>query len=354
MSHVYSNRIKHPERFLWDAWSVKTGESVQLFALSLERFAEDGSPIRPQDRNQYPHAIYRFETHDQGQTWHDRGIHRRPDPSCSYQAGNVWSGSVALEDGNLIEAFTGIKAIACEHPFVQSLCVARLNDDFSTESSHCLISSERDYEVIRAAGYYLQAKNELGYVGGEEGGCITAWRDPFVFTAEDKRRLICFAAKNADKAPAMGLLEQTGPASTDIRLYPPITMPDSAEFTQLEVPKIEYVPQINSYVMLCATTNRVSESQPGSEVAHEIRLYTASSPEGPWAAAGKDTSVIAGTQHLFGATIIDQDQELGRLVLMAPYTTDAGEELQLTFASRFFIDLDQIGQVPQIHVYYNS
>lgn len=352
MNHCFELGIRHEELFLWDAWCVQKDGVVNLFALSIPRYDESGQPISPDDRNAYPFSVQRFLSRDMGVTWQSMGVHRQPNASCLYQSANVWSGSIArLDDAFFLEAFTGIKVTDDDHPYVQSLYLAELDGQFNETSVRCLLSSERDYEVIKQCGYGLQSKEHLGSAHGEEDGSITAWRDPFIFD-DDGETLIFFAAKSADGKPAMGVLASTDNGFDDIRLLPPVSLPDTSEFTQLEVPKIEYIDQLSCFVLLCSTTNRLSETQSAAEVDTLLRLYVSSEIGGPWQPAGTSTSVIAGVDKLFGAAIMGIDEHRDRLICIAPYTSEAGSERALSFAPRFFIDLASIGNTEQVCAYF--
>ena len=342
----YTQGIAHPERLLWDAWSIKIDDTLHLFTLSIPRFDEQGMPIHPDDRNNHPFTIWHFESQDAAITWQDLGPHRVPDSKAVYQAGNVWSGSIDRIGGRLLEAYTGIELADSAHPFIQSLYVSTLDENFAAKNDICISSASRDYETILEAGYYLQPRDQLGSIDGEEGGNITAWRDPFVFS-DPSGDFVCFAAKQSVSEAALGMGVLGVDAST-LTLLPPISVADAHQFTQLEVPKIVFVKHIGLYLLICATTNRISEQQPAADVEHSIRLYSATNIDGPWQPAGRETSVIGGVDHLFGATILDVDEQSNRLLCLAPYTAQAQEDRALTFAPRFFIDLSQLGEADQL------
>ena len=351
MNHWFELGIRHEELFLWDAWCVQKDGVVNLFTLSIPRYDADGNAISPDNRNAYPFSVQRFLSNDMGVSWRAMGVHRQPNPACFYQSANIWSGSVACVNDTLLEAFTGIKVTDHHHPYVQSLYVAELDNDFNETSVRCLISSERDYDLIKEHGYSLQPKEHLGSAHGEADGSITAWRDPFIFDL-DGNLLVCFAAKGANGKPAMGLLALEEGNFDRVSLMPPVTLPDTPEFTQLEVPKIVYVHELSCFVLLCSTTNRHSETQPAAEVDTLLRLYIATDIRGPWRPAGTTTSVIAGVDMLFGAAVLGIDDHKGRLICIAPYTSEAGNDRCLSFAPRFFIDLGDIGNKQQVCAYF--
>ena len=193
----------------------------------------------------------------------------------------------------------------------------------------------RDYDVIRAAGYYLPAKETLGAHDGEEGGPILAWRDPFILDAGDGRLEVFWSAKIGPARPAVAhaTVRQSGSAFQIETLLPPMTLPDDAAFTQAEVPKVYADAETGNWYLIISACDRLSETQPADEVTKVLRLYRSSSLRGPWKPAFADgVSLIPDTEHLFGASIMQTDFRAGRFSLIAPYTEYAADNRQLTFA----------------------
>lgn len=342
----FTNGIRHPDFYLWDAWSYQSDDLLHLFCLAIPRRDAEEKHIDPKNRNLFDFHIHHFESGDFGVTWCDAGVHRRPGMALPYDDGNIWSGSITPIGSKLVEAYTGIRRISEGRPFLQSLLLSVLGADGSATQAHCLLCPERDYREIREAGYYLDALEDLGSHHGECDGAILAWRDPFLFAFERSIYMVFAAKSNANQA-VMGMARLTEDLSHAV-LMPPISLPDANEFTQFEVPKIAYLESLEKFILLAATTDRQSETQDEKEVSHHIRLYTAKSPLGPWVPCGRKSSIVHGVTNLFGATILGFDEPNNRIMFIAPYTSNASQALQLTFAPRFFVEIDQIEKADKV------
>lgn len=346
MNMQFTSGIKHPELYLWDAWSYEKNNVFHLFCLAIPRRDSLGAPINPSDRNDHTFHIHHFESTDRGATWRDAGVHRLPGMTKLYDEANVWSGSVTPLPNGIVEAYTGVRSASSEQPFIQNLVLSFLNADGSSAPGHCILCPERDHDYIVSSGYFIDDKENLGSNQGECGGPILAWRDPFVF-AYNQKTYVAFAAKASEREPALGIAQLVDSLQKAV-LLPPISLPDSNEFTQFEIPKLFYLQKLEQFILVAATTDRQSEMQPDCEISHCIRLYIGKTPFGPWITAGAYSSILRGVKHLFGATILGLDERNNRLIFMAPYTSQATADLQLSFAPRFFVTLDQLGQCDQL------
>ena len=138
------------------------------------------------------------------------------------------------------------------------------------------------------------------------------------------------------------LLEESDDLFRISRMFPPTTLPDGAEFTQFELPKLLYDPDNNLYYLIVSTCNRLFEGQSDDEVDKKVRLYRSTALDGPWEPWGKSGSVILGPENLFGMTVLKADFAKKRLLCIAPYTDAASDGLRLTFSSAFYINLDPV------------
>ena len=261
----------------------------------------------------------------------------------------------ALSENRQLAAYTGVREIDEERPFLQSLAVGQaLNGvELLSDSQQLLLCPLRDEEMIRDAGYFLGERNSLGSKYGENSGPILAWRDPYCFhdtECSDKPLFMVWAAKNAAKKAVLGMatLDSTRDGVQIDTLLPPITLPDEHLYTQLELPKIVVDSTQNRYLLFVATTTRESETQSDQEVQKCIRLYHATSPQGPWEMAGLKTSAIAGLDHQFGMTVLDLNADKQTLLCIAPYTEAAASDKALCFAPSFELNLGDIGQVDNL------
>lgn len=347
----FENGIAHPELWLWDSWTAEQAGSLHLYCLALSRRDADGQPIRPEERNDFPFHIRHFRSMDGGRTWRDEGAFMLPGSSVDgAYSRNIWSGcTLAREEKDWIAGFTGLRVSPHRHPFLQTICLGYSKDGFNLDDApeSALLCPERDYDAIRAAGYYLSAPSDLGSADGEEGGPILAWRDPFLVDAGNGKLTMVWSAKVSPERSAVAHATVTeGADGFHVEtLHAPILLPDDHAFTQAEVPKLHHDSESGTWYLLISACDRLSERQPASEVTKVLRLYRASSLRGPWAGAfAGGSSLVPGTDFLFGASILKVDTASGTLKLIAPYTEYASDSEQLTFAPPVLINLRQESQ----------
>ncbi len=341
---LFRHGINHPDVWLWDAWTVASGETLTLFTLALARQDKKGDPIGPADRNDYPFHVRRFKSYDGGESWHDRGAFLTPSPGAGgVMAHNVWSGSAIISEGRMLFGFTGVRSPAPGRSFLQTICMLPTAQDGeapAASGSIVISNPEADYEEIISAGYYLGPRESLGDDAGEEGGPILAWRDPFLFAAIDGSIDAFWAAKTSATAPAVAHARLTRQGDGfHCKLLAPISLPDGDDFTQAEVPKIYRDPSGAGFLLLLSTCNRLREDQPNEEVSKEMRLYRAAKTGGPWRAYRGEGSVIPGIEHLFGGAFSSIERSTNAATLIAPYTEMADIKKQLTIAPSITIDL---------------
>ena len=351
---IFTDGITHPDLWLWDAWTCTIGSTISLFTLAIARTDALGRETSPALRNEYPFHIRRFTSQNGGRTWRDEGAYLGPiELPGSATEHNMWSGSVLPYGDELIVGYTGIRKIGDQQHFHQSICItaAALDGMPPDISSHDPISDPlRDYDEIIRAGYYLGPKDQLGADDGEEGGPILAWRDPFLLPMRDGSLRAFWAAKVSPRAPAVAVarvVKQANGFALD-KLLPPIELPDGADFTQAEVPKVYTDQNFEKFCMILSTCNRLHEDQPDEEVSKELRLYVANDLNGPWIPFHKGSSIIPGVEHLFGGSLENVDFHRGTATLIAPFTEMAAKERQLTFAPVLQISLgDLIGGIDE-------
>jgi len=321
-----SGRIKHPTCYLWDAWSFEEAGSWYLYCLALPRMDAHGAPIHPDNRNDHRFHIRCFESHDKGRSWADHGVFQEPGLCANgADSGNVWSGDAfQTRSGDYWFASTGIRAVDAEHPFVQSLLLGRSADKTRFSGAlYSVLGADTHYDQLVEAGYFLGPKSALGHCDGESGGSILALRDPFIVPNSDSTGSydVVFAAKAQGGEPAMGHIRVDLSSSEPelIAVHAPIRLPDAAEFTQFEVPKVLWDAARSQYWLLGSTADRVDENQPEEDVNRYLRLYSAKTLAGPWLPASSQGSAIGGTGTRFGATIVGLQAD--ELVCLAPLTT---------------------------------
>lgn len=368
---IFTGGIRHPDLFLWDAWSCNIidgngVENIHLYCLAVNRLKNNGEPLLPKERNSYTFHIRHFISSDSGCTWIDKGAFQRSAlASDGHDARNVWSGSVMpTQDGRVLAAYTGIYEAGEQNIFRQNLAAGIVydSDSFGDTAGQLLLCPVRDEEKIRAAGYFMSDRERLGDRDGEQSGPILAWRDPFVFRDPkqkklDKQLVMLWAAKPSATQAAIGMatikIDSNSKMSVD-KIFAPILLPDGDQFTQIELPKIYFDSVKDRYILIVATTTRESESQSDEQVVKRIRLYTSDSIDGDWVSSGIKDSALEGIDNIFGMTVLKTDFEMQKLYCIAPYTEAASTQDELTFASVFEINLSQIRQAEKLTVSLNS
>lgn len=341
--------IDHPSLYLWDAWSFEQEEETHLLCLAISRFDGEGEVISPDSRNLRRFHIRHFLSLDNGASWLDQGSFQEPRPGQNlFDSRTIWSGSIiALDANRQLSAFTGIREQNDELLFQQSLGLA-----FSSNWQHVVEGSQHvisdpfsDWQEIVDRGYFLGDLESLGHKDGEAGGPIMAWRDPFLFAHNDQIHVFWGAKIAADK-PALGhaILRETATGYAISKLYPPVTMPDGDQYTQLELPKVLHDDVEDKFYLLVASCNRIHERQSDAEADKRTRLYRADSLEGPWQEHGHDGSTLnLDEPNMFGITALNADFQAQTLDYIAPYTAQAGDAKFLTLSKTYRLSLKGLG-----------
>lgn len=344
-SHEFNNGIRHPLLYLWDAWSYIETDIIHLYCLALSRLKSDGTPLQPIERNDFPFHIRHFTSDNKGESWKDQGCFFKPE-LCSKKLNcySIWSGSVeALSDGNKLIAITALEKFDSEHNFIQNIVLATSRDGYIIDqvADIALSSPTRDWNEITEKGYYLDVPEKLGSNAGEGGGPILSWRDPFIFLDIDKNINLFWGGKISPTKSALvrAELKKDGALYKIDKLFPPVTVPDGNEFTQLELPKVLFDKEKGLYYLVISSCNRLYEGQLDEEVDKGVRIYKSVSIDGPWESLG---GKILGSENLFGPTVLKADFKNNRLLCIAPYTDAADSDLSLTFSPVFYIYLDTL------------
>ena len=361
-SEPFTGGIKHPELYLWDAWSFERAGSWHLFCLAVNRFKADASPLQPFERNAFPFHIRQFISSDKGASWQDAGVFQRSgEAKDGHDSRSIWSGGVLpLATRGVLSAYTGIRQLDADHPFLQSLAVAASRDGAAVKpgSQSLLLCPQRDENRLRQAGYYFASREQMGSAAGEESGPVLAWRDPALFydrLSDQSPLYTVWAAKACQRKPAVGMAKLRRQDDADAlsrieveELFPPIHLPDESEYSQIECPKILCDKKNGRYILLVATTTRYSEGQPDSEVSKKNRMYVSEALTGPWRTAGSETSCIAGIENQFGIEVLSADFDRNELLCVAAYTEAAEGDLPLTFSPAFSIDISDLENIASV------
>ena len=342
---LFENGIVHPSLYLWDAWSYIEGEIIHLYCLAVSHFKPDGTPLQPIERNDYPFHVRHFTSENNGKNWKDEGCFLSPASwSKNFNCTTAWRGSIeGLPDGNKLTAFTVLEKKDSNHKFLQNIALATSKDGFEIDQiiDMALSSPRRDWAEITKQGYYLDVPEKLGSNEGEKSGPILAWRDPFIFLENNGKINLFWGGKTTPTKSALvrAELQKQGSGYKIAKLFPPITVPDGNEFTQLELPKVLFDKENHLYYLIISSCNRLYEGQPDKEVDKGVRVYKSKSIDGPWESLGDK---ILGEQNLFGPTVLKTDFRNNRLLCIAPYTDAADKSHRLTFSPVFYVYLDEL------------
>ena len=315
---------------------MQTSDINHLFCLALARRDHDGTQIKPGQRNEYKFHFRHFTSNDHGASWTDKGVALKPgNIADKNDAGNIWSGGVIpLEDGRILHGFTGIADNSKDHPFIQSVNFALGTKDGPVSFADSAASHPvRDRKHITDVGYYLPSEDIIGHKDGDEDGPITAWRDPYFFKTETGDIFAFWSAKISPRVPAVawGKISIQGD-KVSLDLLPPITLPDSNEYTQAEVPKVCKNSVTGTYYMMISSCDRLNEKQPDSDVSKQLRIYKSDALNGPWKPYREHSNVLQNEEFLFGASFIDMHPSNETVSIIAPITEKASRKLELTFA----------------------
>ena len=341
----FENGIRHPLLYLWDAWSYREASTLHLYCLAVSRLKSDGTPLPPIERNDFPFHIRHFTSKNNGRRWKDEGCFLEPGAFTHlHDYYTIWSGSVEmLPDQSKLVAFTGLAQVDTAHKFIQNIALAISKDGYVVDEiqKKAISSPSRDWQEITNTGYYLDRPGNLGSNDGENKGPILAWRDPFVFLDNKGQVNLFWGGKVTPTKGALvrAVVNKTGEGYEMAKLFPPVTVPDGNEFTQLELPKVLYDKKRDLYYLIISSCNRIYEGQPDSEVDKGVRIYKSKSLDGPWESMGNK---ILGPENLFGPTVLDADFENNRLLCIAPYTDAAEDSLSLTFSPVFYVYLNTL------------
>lgn len=345
----FINGIDHPNLYLWDVWSASTDGTTHLYCLAVSNKDERGNLLPPECRNQKSFHIRHFVSHDNGESWIDKGCFQQARHGQDiFDSKSIWSGSILpLSDGRKLMGYTGIRDRGNTLAFHQTLALS-ISDDWNVakSGSQTLLSDPLiDYNCIREKGYFLGEADALGHKDGEANGPILAWRDPFLLCHEGQLHMF-WSAKMESNLPALGhaLLTETESGFAISELFQATAMPDGQQYTQLELPKVLYDDVQNRFMLLVSSCNRLHERQSDKEADKRMRLYTSASLEGPWCEFGHAGSTLSLAEpHMFGITIVEADFELQQLKYVAPFTEEAGIDKFLKLSKTHSLDMRELG-----------
>jgi beta-fructofuranosidase len=201
-----------PSSWVWDFWFADDGSTYHLYFLKASRALVD--PDRRHLRASIGHA-----TSDDLVTWTEQADAIVPGDEPAWDDQATWTGSVIRADGTWWMFYTGVDREA--RGLVQRIGYATSADLFSwskPEPPVVIGTDPRWYETLEQQAWRDEA-----------------WRDPWVFRADDGWHMLITARARAGDPAGRGVVGHA--RSDDLRSWtvgPPLSEPDSG-FGQLEV-----------------------------------------------------------------------------------------------------------------------
>lgn len=338
----FKKEINHPNLYLWDNWGFADEGLLHVYSMAADK------KLPKSERHFHAHWRH-FVSDDGGLEWVDKGAVLLPtrNDKDAFDSSSIWSGSFAkLGDGTYLAAYTGLDP---KGKYLQHISFATSRDGQSFERAYNGkvpgLSHLRDSDKFISRGYYVQDSVFLGKEMMESDGTIQALRDPFLFTENNQIHML-FASKALNKkgevVPAIGHAIIHDLRTPDaIQLLNPITVPDSIDFKQLELPNV-FRRADGKYIWIVSTTNRISESQSDLETSPMIRAYISDSLNSELTPYRGNSKLLDTNQTgYYGATLfndfnfhVDVNKKFFRVFNM-------GGDKDLTLPSIIYINFDQ-------------
>lgn len=308
------------DKWVWDFWFAQDGQDIHMFYLQADRALQD-----PHQRHW--HVSIGHAVSDDLMTWRVLPDAIRPseDPDA-FDSYTTWTGSIIKHDGLWYMFYTGGKK--SEQALVQRVGVATSHDlvIWHKHDKNPLIEADPTwYELLDLTAWHDQA-----------------WRDPYVFRADDGmfHALMTARCKNG-AADARGVIGHA--RSSDLLQWealPPLTEP--GEFGYLEVPQIVHIAG-RYYLIFSCPRIYYSHAQRERTTNHaNIHYMTAESPLGPFLYEG-GTLQTNDDKPLYSGKLLQGNDK--RWYLMGFHETDSAGEFGGTISDPYLIMADASGQL---------
>lgn len=223
--------LKLPDRWIWDSWYVKDGDTYHAFYLCASRGLVD--PNR-RHRNPYVgHAVSKDLVN-----WTVLPDALAPSEENAFDSWTTWTGSVVKDDsGKWWMFYTG--SAREDGGLTQRIGAARSDDLINWEK----VSTEA---LVEADGEWYE-KLDLTVWGDE------AWRDPWVFRFPGEntwQMLITARSKNGNPKTRGVIGHATSNDLINWSVQPPLSQPDQG-FGQMEVFQYEIVDDVPILLFCC-------------------------------------------------------------------------------------------------------
>lgn len=293
--------LRLPESWVWDSWYTFDGGLHHAFYLRASRALGD-----PERRHRHPYVGHAVSTDLTTWTVVQDALAVSDPPS--FDDWTTWTGSVVRDPAGGWQMFyTG--STHSDDGLVQRIGWATSPDlmTWTKSTSVPLEAESRWYETLDLAVWHDEA-----------------WRDPFVFRADDGRWHMYVTARARDGDPReRGVIGHCTSRDLDHWIIePPLTSPGSG-FGQMEVPQVELVDGVPTLIFSCGTEHLGDERR---ERDGRGGVYSVTGPSllGPFDIASArrfpDDSIYAGrlvhhdgSWHVLGFTHREAGQFVGQL-----------------------------------------
>jgi beta-fructofuranosidase len=216
--------LKLPDRWIWDSWYVKDGDTYHAFYLCASRGLVD--PVRRHRNPSVGHAISKDL-----KNWTVLADALTPSDEPAFDSWTTWTGSVVKDDnGKWWMFYTGSSRE--DHGLIQSIGVATSDDllNWQKHSTRPIVEADpRWYELYDGKSWPDQA-----------------WRDPWVFRypGEKTWQMLITARSKEGQPKTRGVIgHATSENLLDWQVQPPLSAPDQG-YGQLEVFQYEIVDDV--------------------------------------------------------------------------------------------------------------
>ena len=277
--------LKLAHSWVWDSWFTFDGEKYHAFYLRASRALGD-----PERRHRYPFVGHAIST--DLKNWTEVADALAVSESPAFDSWTTWTGSVVKDDDGLWWMFyTGSSHE--DGGFIQAIGAATSTDlmTWTKLSSEALVrADERWYELLDFEKWHDQA-----------------WRDPWVFKADDGLWHMFITARSIEGEDrfSRGVVGHAVSSNLkDWEVLPPLTNTNSG-FGHMEVFQVEEIDGVPT-LLWCSGLVHMSESAQEKYGAGGMFSATGKSMLGPF---DIENATLFPHDSIYAARVIQKDNE---------------------------------------------